>query len=671
MPELQGTAGSDLLTGTNAGDTIIGNEGNDTIRGLDGDDVIYGGGTVLGLNPNGITVEQSTTAHIELESIAKGFHNAVGMYKVDADGRIHDVSIIYAPDGGKGGGQGLEPHSALDVQIEAGEQLGFFVLGNGYGSGSLLDIINDPDASFELRTANGDPGLIVDTDLQLWAVDGASGEASSLAQGKGHEIMHSIGSEDGGYAPNADGVKHAVAVVDVTTGTIKLGLEAQRNGGNLSFDDAVITIELGVSNVSALSGATSAIEGPDDDDIEGGDGNDTIYGQRGNDRLDGGDGDDRLYGGEGDDRILGGSGRDVIEGNGGDDVIDAGDGEDIVRAGEDNDAVSGGGDNDVLSGGKGDDQVSGDDGDDVVKGDSGDDNVSGGQGNDDIKGGEDNDTVAGNDGDDELSGGKGNDELDGGPGNDVVFGDSGDDVVRGGAGDDIVKGGEDNDFVYGDDGNDTISGGKGDDELDGGPGDDVVEANSGTDVIIAGAGNDMYDGGSGIDTVNYSGSATGVVLDLASHKATSDLGVDEIWSIENVVGSAQADELSGDKRDNVLAGGDGDDVLRGERGNDILEGGSGVDTFVWELKDVIGTTGSESFVDTIIGFDGDVFDLSAIVSIGAGQTIGDVVALNDLGGDTLLRAFSSSEGAWLDIANLQGVSGLDVAGLDANNQIIV
>ena len=671
MPDFQGSAGNDQITGTDAGDTVVGNQGNDTIRGLDGDDVIYGGGTVLGLNPNGITVEQSTTAHVELESIAKGFHNAVGMYKVDADGRIYDVSIVYAPDGGKGGGRGLEPHTALDVQVEAGEQLGFFVLGNGYGSGALMDVINDPDASFELRTADGEAGLIVDTGLQLWAVDNGSGEATSLAQGKGHDIVHSIGTEEGGYAPNSDGVQHAVAVVDVTTGTVKLGLEAQKNGGNLSFDDAVISIELGTSNVSALTGATSPIDGPDDDDIDGGNGDDTIFGQGGNDRLDGGDGDDRLFGGDGNDRISGGNGSDVIEGNAGEDVIDGGEGSDIVRAGADNDNVSGGGDGDDLSGGKGDDRVSGDDGDDVVRGDSGDDEISGGRGDDDIKGGEDNDDVAGNDGDDELSGGKGDDELDGGAGQDVVFGDTGDDVVRGGAGNDVVKGGEDNDFVYGDDGDDTITGGKGDDVLDGGDGNDLVEGNSGTDLIIASAGNDTYNGGSGIDTMDYSASVTGVDVNLASHVAISDLGTDAVWSIENVIGSASADQLTGDKRENVLFGGDGEDVLRGDRGNDTLDGGEGADTFVWTLQDVIGTTGSDAFVDVITGFDGDVLDLSAFVSVGAGQTIGDVVTLSETDGDTLLSAFSASEAVWLDVANLQGVTGLDVSSLDANNQIIV
>ena len=262
MPEFSGTNSDDQISGTNTADVIRGNLGNDTINGLDGNDTIYGGGTVRQLDPNGITVTGDSSVRVELESIAKGFHNAVGMYKVSADGSIHDVSIIYAPEGGKGGGKGLEPHTAIDVQLAAGEQLGFFVLGNGYGKGSLIDAINDPNAQFELRTKAGDAGLIVDTDLQLWTVDATTGSASSLASGNGQDIVHSLGTAETGYSPNADGLSHAVAVVDTATGTVKLGLEAQKNGGNLSFDDAIISIELGQSNIAGITGATSELDGP-------------------------------------------------------------------------------------------------------------------------------------------------------------------------------------------------------------------------------------------------------------------------------------------------------------------------------------------------------------------------------------------------------------------------
>ena len=72
-----------------------------------------------------IVVTHGTTAKINLESIAKGFHNTVGMYKVTSEGAIHSVDILFSPDGGKGGGQAVYPNKSIDVQLEAGEQLGF------------------------------------------------------------------------------------------------------------------------------------------------------------------------------------------------------------------------------------------------------------------------------------------------------------------------------------------------------------------------------------------------------------------------------------------------------------------------------------------------------------------------------------------------------------------
>ena len=228
MSEIQGTASSDLLSGSSQGDVIRGYQGDDQISGNGGNDIIYGGGSLQQLDTNGIVATNATTARVELESIAKGFHNTVGMYRISSEGTISDVQVLFAPDGGKGGGQTLYPQTSVDVQLNAGEQLGFFVLGNGYGKGKTIDLLNDKNAQWQFRTADGDPGLIVDTDLQLWHIDPATGKETSLAKGKGHEIFHSVGTADGGYAPNPDGLPHAVAIVDPATGTVKLGLEASK-----------------------------------------------------------------------------------------------------------------------------------------------------------------------------------------------------------------------------------------------------------------------------------------------------------------------------------------------------------------------------------------------------------------------------------------------------------
>jgi len=125
-------------------------------------------------------------------------------------------------------------------------------------------------------------------------------------------------------------------------------------------------------------------------------------------------------------------------------------------------------------------------------------------------------------------------------------------------------------------------------------GDDVIYGNAvnnrlygkqGSDVFMGDPGADQFHGDTAPDTpdtANYSNSGAGVIVDLAA-EADRGLGYggdaegDELYSIENVVGSSYSDRLYGDSRVNVLDGGDGNDTLYGRGGNDTLIGGKGND----------------------------------------------------------------------------------------------
>jgi 2',3'-cyclic-nucleotide 2'-phosphodiesterase (5'-nucleotidase family)/endonuclease/exonuclease/phosphatase family metal-dependent hydrolase len=222
-----------------------------------------------------------------------------------------------------------------------------------------------------------------------------------------------------------------------------------------------------------------------------------------------------------------------------------------------------------------------------------------GTGGDDVlEGTVDDDTILGLDGDDDISGFAGDDEIDG---------DAGDDVVRGGEGDDELDGDEGEDALYGDAGDDELDGGEGDDLLVGGAGDDEVDGDDGDDLIVAGEGDDELDGGDGTDTADFSGlaqaggaaasaaapaeTAAGVEASLEDGEATyrTEAGTftDELDDIENLVGTAADDRLTGDDGDNVIEAGagddeliglDGDDLLVGGEGEDLLDGGEGTDT---------------------------------------------------------------------------------------------
>jgi Ca2+-binding RTX toxin-like protein len=171
--------------------------------------------------------------------------------------------------------------------------------------------------------------------------------------------------------------------------------------------------------------------------------------------------------------------------------------------------------------------------------------------------------------------------VDGTAGNDSLVGVAVSDDLNGLGGNDTLVGAGGDDELTGGSGNDSLSGGAGNDELDGG---------SGNDRLVGGSGNDYLDGGTGIDTADFSfanGAMVAALDDSASNwgtrpDASTNVGVDALRNIENLIGGAHADMLSGNPAANLIDGGAGDDILWGNAGNDTLRGGAGADRFLAE-----------------------------------------------------------------------------------------
>jgi Ca2+-binding RTX toxin-like protein len=139
--------------------------------------------------------------------------------------------------------------------------------------------------------------------------------------------------------------------------------------------------------------------------------------------------------------------------------------------------------------------------------------------------------------------------------------------------DETITGATGNDVLSGNDGNDTLIGLAGNDTLDGGNGDDLLWGGTGDDTLIGGAGN---------DTATYSDAAAGVTVNLSviGVQNTGGAGSDSLTGIENLIGSAFGDVLTGDAGDNRIDGGAGNDQLNLQNGgNDTVIGGAGNDTF--------------------------------------------------------------------------------------------
>ncbi|OYW21778.1 MAG: hypothetical protein B7Z52_00410, partial [Burkholderiales bacterium 12-64-5] len=94
-----------------------------------------------------------------------------------------------------------------------------------------------------------------------------------------------------------------------------------------------------------------------------------------------------------------------------------------------------------------------------------------------------------------------------------------------------------------------------------------------------GAGGDVLVGSEGIDTASYASSDAAVTVDLGAGLASGGHAEgDSLGTIENVLGSAHDDSLTGDINANLLMGAAGNDTLVGFAGADTLDGGEGYDT---------------------------------------------------------------------------------------------
>ncbi|MEO7239950.1 MAG: calcium-binding protein, partial [Sphingomicrobium sp.] len=162
--------------------------------------------------------------------------------------------------------------------------------------------------------------------------------------------------------------------------------------------------------------------------------------------------------------------------------------------------------------------------------------------------------------------------------------------------------------------------------------------------FVGGAGADTIDGGGGSDTADYATSAQGVAVNLATNVNTGgDAAGDTLNAIENVSGSAFADQLTGNAAVNWLVGGGGDDMLDGGAGVDTLDGGLGNDIYYADAPgDIVieaANAGSDSVVTTAASFVLSA-NVEALTYVGSGNFTGTGTDGNEkfssgVGDDTL------------------------------------
>ncbi|MFG6461195.1 PA14 domain-containing protein [Roseateles sp. DXS20W] len=540
IENLTGGTGDDQLTGEASANTLIGGAGNDTLSGLagndrldggDGDDLLEGG-TGADQLAGGAGTDTATYA-TSSQGVRVNLATGIGLGG-DAEGdRLSGIENLTGSDKddqltGTAGVNKLVGGGGDDV-LDGGDGADVLDGGDGSDTASYASATAGVAASLlapgtNTGAAAGDSYLSIENLTGSNYNDTLTGDANAnvIAGGDGDDLIEGRGGADviqGGLGNDtlSYAASAAAVQVDLVAGT--------GNGG-----DAQANVIGGIEN---LIGSNFG---------------DALRGDANDNRLDGGNGDDLLEGGAGADQLLGGAGNDTATYVGSTSGVKAS----LVNAA-------------------------------TNAGDAAGDSF---QSIENLTGSAFDDTLEGDAGVNRLLGGAGDDVLIGGAGADVLSGGAGSDTASyAGALSGLTVSLADTALNTGDAAGDTfdaienLAGSGFDDVLIGTTGANRLDGGAGNDLLNGGAGADALIGGAGIDTATYAASTAAVTVNLGTGRGSGgDAQGDTLAGIENVIGSAFDDQLTGAAGTNVLTGGAGSDTYTVDDSTDVIVEAAGEGT---------------------------------------------------------------------------------------------
>ena len=429
------------------------------------------------------------------------------------------------------------------------------------------------------------------------------------------------------YSFDADVRLGTFTVIESGNGGTDL-IDLSQTGAGVSLNLSVSNVQRVNANLSLILSGNSSIE-----NAFGGSGNDILTGNSlsnnlqanaGRDDLTGGPGNDALAGGPGNDRYLfdadvqlgtdaltelpdGGMSILVFLGtitgvrvNLGTTATQTVNSNLNLRLNSDNAfiAVEGGAGNDTLIGNSLNNQFWGQQGDDVLIGLEGSDRLDGGSGDDQFV--FDADSALGTDRIAEVSGADTLDFRSTSSDITINLATASTQIINANLSLSLTSSGI-VENVIGGNGDDFLTGNSLANRLTGNAGDDQLTGAAGSDVLLGGLGDDSYVfaaatsaeadvvtelSNQGSDTLKFDTLTSGINLNLGTTlvqnlHANRTLRLSSASAIENAVGGAANDVLTGNSLANRLTGNAGHDQLTGATGSDVLHGGLGSDNYVF------------------------------------------------------------------------------------------
>ncbi len=158
---------------------------------------------------------------------------------------------------------------------------------------------------------------------------------------------------------------------------------------------------------------------------------------------------------------------------------------------------------------------------------------------------------------------------------------------------------------------------------------------------------------------------------MASTTSTATTTRPKVTNAADIIDGRGDNVLSGRGGNDIIHGGGGNDTLNGGNGSDTLIGGAGTDTFAFDLTALTPARPGSGIVDHILDYnqgnsgifnpaEGDTLDVSALLSAGSGQPVGNLVRVlqNSNGTAAILQIDQDGIGngaQWTTIAQLDGV----------------